>query len=181
MHYHRREAAYRSQYRLNMSEVWEEGKKEVLRLSWWSRKTNKRWSFLYSEHLCAITLSACLVAPESRKGVQIEISIISCLITSQIAIFRQDKSVPSCFASFRLDCFILCLNEKVILWVVLVNRVIQKWSITYTNMTRSSFWPKASHFFQPRWSKSYLHDKDLFIYQIYLYLQSPSRFSSLRM
>lgn len=78
-----------------------------------------------------------------NEQVQIEISIILCLITSQIAIFRQDKSLPSCFASFRLDCFILCLSEKVILWVVLVNRVIQKWVITYTNMTQSSFWPKG--------------------------------------
>lgn len=87
--------------------------------------------FLHAEHLCVTMLTACLIAPESEKGfgyeqVQIEISIISCLITSQIAIFRQDKSVPSCFVSFRLDCFILCLSEKVILWVVLVNRVIQK-------------------------------------------------------
>lgn len=76
-------------------------------------------------------LTACLAAQESRKGfgneqVQIEISIILCLITSQIAIFRQDKSVPSCLASSRLDCFIPCFTEKVILWVVLVNRVIQK-------------------------------------------------------
>lgn len=89
-------------------------------------------------------LTACLVSPESKKGfgnekVQIEISIISCLITPQIAIFRQEKSVPSCFASFRLDCFILCLTEKVILWVVLDNRVIQKLAITYYNMTQSSF------------------------------------------
>lgn len=41
-------------------------------------------------------------------------------------------------------------------------------------------WHKAHsdqrpHISQPHWSKSYLHDKDFFIYQIYLYLQSPSR------
>lgn len=71
--------------------------------------------------------------------VQIAISIISCLINTQIAIFRQDKWVPSCFASFWLDCFILFLTEKVILWVVLANRVLQKWPITSTNVTQSSF------------------------------------------
>lgn len=106
--------------------------------------------------------------PQRAKGVleneqvQIEISIISCLISSQIAIFRQDKFVPSCFASFRLDCFILGLSEKVILWVVLANRVIPKWAITYTNMTQSSFWPRP-HICQPHWRNSYLHDKDFFI------------------
>lgn len=44
------------------------------------------------------------------------------------------------------DCFILCPTEKVILWVVLVNGVIQEWAITYTNMTQNSFWPKPNIF-----------------------------------
>ena len=92
-----------------------------------------KFFFAFRTLVCVTMLTACLVAPESEKKgvfgneqVQIEISIISCLITSQIAILRQDKSVPSCLASFRSDCFIPLLTEKVILWVVLVNRVIRK-------------------------------------------------------
>lgn len=155
-----------------MNKVWEGGKiknkrkpwKEALlfdiplwELSWWSRKTNKRWIFFFfsssalSTLVCRRAVTACLVAPRSKEGfgnehVQIEISIISCLITSQIAIVRQDKSAPSCFVSFGSGSSVLCLTEKVIQRVVLVNCVIQKWAITYTNMTQSSFWPKALYF-----------------------------------
>lgn len=141
-----------------------------------NKQAVKFFFFLHSEHLCVTMLTACLVAPESKKSVgneqvQIEISIISCLITSQIAIFRQDKSVPSCFESFRLNCFILCLTEKAILWVVLANRVIQKWPITYTNMTKlilteGPIFPiviEASHIYM---IKTYSSTRSTYIYSL---------------
>lgn len=151
MRYHRRDQTYQSPYRLIMiaSKQGLGEKKRGTRVNSLQHclyltylcgnrvdgpeKQTSNGVFSYSEHLCVtVLMTACLVDRESKKvffeneQVQVEISIISCLITSQIAIFRQDKSVPSCFVSFRLDCFILRLTEKVILWVVLVNRVIQK-------------------------------------------------------
>lgn len=149
---------------LCMSEVWEPLKATFLYLTHlfgnWvdgaEKQINSDISFCFvflSAHLCAATLTACLVAPRSKKKrgfrnaqVQIAVCVISCLITSQIAISRKDKSVPSRSTRFRLDCFILRLTEKVILQVVFANCVIQKWAITYTNMTQKSFWPKAPYF-----------------------------------
>lgn len=170
MYFNQRELANYAQCRFNMiMHEWGLGTSEgdislfdtpLWELSWWSWKTDKLWYFFLfcfgflSAHLCAATLTACLVAPRSKKKkkrfrnaqVQIAVCVISCLITSQIAISRKDKSVPSRSTRFRLDCFILRLTEKVILQVVFANCVIQKWAITYTNMTQKSFWPKAPYF-----------------------------------
>lgn len=152
---------------LCMSEVWEPLKATFLYLTHlfgnWvdgaEKQINSDISFCFVLLFFLLTCvqphwQACLVAPRSKKKkkkfrnaqVQIAVCVISCLITSQIAISRKDKSVPSRSTRFRLDCFILRLTEKVILQVVFANCVIQKWAITYTNMTQKSFWPKAPYF-----------------------------------
>lgn len=47
---------------------------------------------------------------------------------------------------FGSACFHSLPNPKLIFWAILVNRVIQKRTITYTNMTEGSLWPQAPIF-----------------------------------
>lgn len=53
---------------------------------------------------------------------------------------------PFMLCEFWVGLFYSVPNPKLIFRAILVNRVIQKWAITYTNMTQSSFWPKAPYF-----------------------------------
>lgn len=74
---------------------------------------------------------------------------------------------------FRSACFHSLPNPKLIFWAILVNHVIQKQTITYTNMTEGSLWPQVPIFPPCRWTKSYLHDKDVSIEQISPCLEFP--------
>lgn len=138
MHYHQRELAYQTQRRINViayKQALENKRGSCVKSRQHSHslylthlcgnrvdgaeKTNKQgsWVFFAFSTLVCHHANSLPCGPREQNGFvgnehfQIEISIISCLITSQIAIFK-DKSVPSCFVSFRLDCFILCLNQK---------------------------------------------------------------------
>lgn len=150
---------------LHISELWERIKRlpcqiaaalfvfdiPLWKLSWWSRKTNKHWSFFAFWALVSSCWKLALCPQRAKRGfwkwtgpdwdfhyVLMLDHLSNCNISPR-------QICPFMLCELKVGLF-HCLTKKVILWAVLVKCVIQKWAITYTNMTQSSFWPKAPYF-----------------------------------
>lgn len=170
MYFNQRELANYAQCRFNMiMHEWgletSEGDVSLFdtplwELSWWSWKTDKLWYFFLfcfvflSAHLCAATLTACLVAPRSKKkkkrfskctGPDCGLRYLMLDHFSNCNISERQIGSFTLY-EIQVGLFHFAPNWKSHFTGCFCKLCYSEWAITYTNMTQKSFWPKAPYF-----------------------------------